>query len=67
MFLCRIARIFLAVAGDCRLAATTDLCKGIVAAGNWTRLDSFSIRSRKSRFRARMSHARGHVSTNAVY
>ena len=37
-----IARIFRAVAGDCRLAAPTDFYMGISVTGNWTCLDSFS-------------------------
>ena len=49
MFLCHIARNFPAVAGDCQLTFMTypyvNNCRGISAAGNWTRLDSFSIRS----------------------
>ena len=40
--MCHIARIFRAVAGDCRLAAPTDFWRDISAAGNWTCLDSRS-------------------------
>ena len=40
------ARIFRAVAGDCRLPAPTHFCTCISAVGNWTFSDPFSIRSR---------------------
>ena len=52
--------------GNCRLAAPTDVYKGILAASNWNRLDSFWNHSCKSLFRACMSHDQDHVSMNAV-
>ena len=47
-----------AVAGNCRLAAHTDYCRGILAAGIWTRFQFVPV---SLVFRAHMSHAQGHV------
>ena len=56
VFLCHKARNFLAVAGDCRLAAPADFCRDISAEGLVGLARNFEKKTNKSLFKAYSVH-----------